>query len=58
MNGDKPVKQVMVPVQLRPRIMGVAHGSIIGGHLGIKKMNDKIDSAFYWAGIQRDVTRF
>ena len=58
MNGGKPVKQVMVPKQLRPRIMEVAHGSIMGGHLGIKKTTDKIQSAFYWPGIQGDVARF
>ena len=40
-NGGKPVKQVMVPKRLRPRIMEVAHGSIMGGHLGIKKTTDK-----------------
>ena len=38
--------------------MAVAHGSIMGGHLGIKKTTDKIESAFYWPGIQGDVTRF
>ena len=57
-HGGKPVKQVMVPKQLRPRIMKVAHGSTMGGHLGIKKTTDKIVSAFYWPGIQGDVTRF
>ena len=38
--------------------MEVAHGSIMRGHLGIKKTTDKIQSAFYWPGIQGDVTRF
>ena len=57
-NGGKLVKQVMVLVQLRPRIMEVAHGSIMRGHLGIKKTTDKIESAFHWPGIQGDVTRF
>ena len=32
--------------------MAVAHGSIIGGYLGIKKTTDKIEGAFYWPGIQ------
>ena len=50
-NGCKPLKQVMVPVQLRSRIMELAHGSIMGGHMGIKKTTDKIQSAFYWPGI-------
>ena len=42
MNGGKPVKQVMVPKQLIPGIMEVAHGSIMRGHLGIKKTTDNI----------------
>lgn len=57
-NGGKPLKQVMVPGKLRRSIMQVAHGSIMGGHMGIKKTTDKIQSAFYWPGIQGDVTRF
>ena len=52
-NNGKPVKQVMVPAPLRRQITEVAHGSIMGGHMGIKK----IRSAFYWPGIQGDVTR-
>ena len=57
-NGGKPLKQVMVPEKLRRPIMEVAHGSIMGGHMGIKKTTDKIQSAFYWPGIHGDVTRF
>ena len=57
-NGGKPLKQVMVPVQLRSRIMELAHGLIMGGHMGIKEMTDKIQSAFYWPGIQGDMTRY
>ena len=38
--------------------MELAHGSIMGGHMGIKKTTDKIQSAFYWPGIQGDVTRY
>ena len=55
--GGRPLKQVMVPVQLRKRIMEllVPHGLIMGGHMGIKKTADKIQSAFYWSGIQGDV---
>ena len=56
-NGGKPLKQVMVPEKLRRPIMEVAHGSIMGGHMGIKKTTDKIQSSFYWPEIQGDVTR-
>ena len=38
--------------------MEVAHGSNMGGHMGIKETTDKIQSAFYWPGIQGDVSRF
>ena len=34
--------------------MELAHGSIMGGHMEIKKTADKIQSAFYWPGIQGD----
>ena len=57
-NGGKLLKQVMVPVQLRNKIMELAYGSIMGGHMGIKKTADKIQSAFYWPGIQGDMTRY
>ena len=57
-NGGKPLKQVMVPVQLRSRIMELAHGSIMGGHMRIKKTTDKIQRASYWPGIQGDVTHY
>ena len=38
--------------------MELAHGSIMGGNMGITKTTDKIQSAFYWPGIQGDVTRY
>ena len=57
-NGRKPLKQVMVPVHLRNRIMELAHGSIMGVLMGIKKTVDKIQSSFYWPGIQGDVTLY
>ena len=57
-NGSKNMKQVMVPVQSRSRVMELAHGSIMGGHMGINKTADEIQSAFYWPGIQGDETRY
>ena len=38
--------------------MEVAHHSIFGGHLGIKKTKDRIQTNFYWPGMQDDVTSF
>ena len=38
--------------------MEVAHDSIFGGHLGIKKTKDRIQTNFYWPGMQGDITSF
>ena len=38
--------------------MSVAHDTITGGHLGIKKTREKIMSNFYWPGIYKDVARY
>ena len=51
-------KQIMVSNTLRMKIMEVAHNSIFGGHLGIKKTKNCIQKNFYWPGMQGDVTSF
>ena len=38
--------------------MEVAHDSIFGGHLGIKKTKVRIQTNFYWPGTQDDITSF
>ena len=51
-------KQIMVPKTLRKKVMEVAHDFIFGGHLGIKKTKNRIQTNFYWPGMQGDVTSF
>ncbi|GFO24248.1 Zinc finger protein [Plakobranchus ocellatus] len=38
--------------------MSVAHDSITGAHLGIRRTRDKVLSNFYWPGVDGDVTRY
>lgn len=57
-SDTKHYKQLVVPEPLRTKVMKIAHDSILGGHLGIKKTLDRILSNFYWPGIQGDVTRY
>ena len=52
------VRQVVLPESLRKYVMSIAHDTITGGHLGIKKTRDKIMSDFYWPGIYKDVARY
>ena len=48
----------MVLKTLRRKVMEVAHDSIFGGHLGIKKTKDRIQINFYWPGMQGDIASF
>lgn len=54
----KPVKQVVVPAELRKPVMDMAHNSIMGGHLGAQKTINKVLGNFYWPGVNGDVTRY
>ena len=51
-------KQIMVPKSLRIRVMEVAHDSIFGGHLWVKKTKDRIQNNFYWPKMHNDVIGF
>ena len=51
-------KQIIVPKSLRIRVMEVAHDSIFGGHLGVKKTKDRIQTNFYWPRMHNDVSKF
>ena len=57
-NTGNTIKQLVVPKQLRNQVMSLAHETMMGGHMGVKKTTDKILSNFYWPGIQADVDRF
>ncbi|GFO50301.1 gypsy retrotransposon integrase-like protein 1 [Plakobranchus ocellatus] len=52
------VKKVVPPKPLREYVMSVAHDSITGAHLGIRRTKDKVLSNFYWSGVDGDVTRY
>ncbi|GFO26819.1 gypsy retrotransposon integrase-like protein 1 [Plakobranchus ocellatus] len=52
------VKHVVLPKPLRECVMSVAHDSIVGAHLGIRRTKDKVLSNFYWPGVDGDVTRY
>ena len=56
--GGANVRQVFLPESLRKYVMSVAHDTITGGHLEIKKTREKIISSFYWPGIYKDVARY
>ena len=56
-NSGKPIRQGMVPTPLQRQLMELAHESVMGGHMGVKKTTDKVKKAFYCTGIQGEVSR-
>ena len=49
------IKQLVLPWQLRPAVLKLAHDIPLAGHLGRKKTADRIVSRFYWPGLYRDI---
>ena len=52
------VRRIMVPSGLRSKIIGVAHDSMVSGHMAVRRTYDRILANFYWPGIWGDVVRY
>ena len=50
--------QLVVPVSFRSAVMQLAHDSLMGGHLGIKKTTQRVLSKFFWPGMTAHIARF
>jgi transposase InsO family protein len=51
-------KQVVVPVGLRERCLGLFHLPKIAGHPGSTKMNSQMRKIFYWPHMAADITHY
>ncbi len=47
MNGGIEIRQVVVPKDLRSQVIELAHSSLVGGHMGIRKTSDRVLSKFF-----------
>ncbi|XP_022095014.1 uncharacterized protein LOC110981615 [Acanthaster planci] len=52
------IRQLVVPQKYRDKVLSLAHDSPLAGHLGVKKMADKLCLSFYWPGVSGDVQRY
>ena len=52
------LKQILVPKDLKKKVMEVAHDTMLAGHMEVKKTEDRILTNFYWSGIHQDVVSF
>ena len=56
--GKVKPKRILVRKDLRKKVMEVAHDTMLAGHIGVKKTEDRILTNFYWPGIHQDVVSF
>ena len=56
--GKKVTLQLVIPEGFREKVLRLAHETLMSGHLGIKKILDRVVSEFFWPGVCGDVARF
>ena len=54
----EPVIQLVVPSDKREQVLKLAHESVWGAHLGIRKTSERIRYTFWWPGLRQCVTHF
>ena len=52
------LKQILVPKDLRKKVMEVTHDTMLARHIRFKKTEDRIQTNFYWTGMHQDVVSF
>ena len=52
------VNQLVLPQQCREKVLSLAHGIPLAGHLGKEKTRKRIMQHFYWPNLYKDVEHF
>ena len=52
------LQQVVLPQQLRKKVITLAHDIVLSGHLGTGKTTKRVMAHFYWPGVTGDVARY
>lgn len=52
--GEEMIEHLVVPKSYYRMVLDLAHGHIVGGHLGLKRMNKRITQRFFWLGLHWD----
>ena len=56
--ADAVVNQLVLPQQCREKVLSLAHGIPLAGHLGKEKTRKRIMQHFYWPTLYKDVEHF
>ena len=57
-DSEEELKQILVPKDLRKKVIEVAHDTMLTGHMCVKKTEDRILTNFYWPRIHQDAVSF
>lgn len=49
------VFQIVIPSSYRFDVLWLAHNHCLAGHLGIRKILDRVLKHFFWPGVKSDV---
>ena len=58
MGGGSEIEQLVLPTLCRKAVLQLAHEIPLAGHLGRKKISQRILQRFYWPSLFKDVTAF
>ena len=56
--GEDAIVQLVVPKELREKVVSLAHDTLLAGHRGPAKTLSRVQQEFYWPGVHEFVTRY
>ena len=56
--GDRSIRQLVLPKDLRAEVLQQLHSSPTAGHLGVNKTLGRVRERFYWVQCSKDVRTF
>ena len=52
------VKQIVLPLTLREKVIALAHDTVMSGHLGVCKTQARVLNHFFWPDVYGDIRRY
>jgi len=56
--GEDAIVQLVVPKELREKVVSLAHDTLLAGHRGPAKTLNRVQQEFSWPGVHEFVTRY
>jgi len=56
--GEDAIVQLVVPQELREKVVSLAHDTLLAGHRGAAKTLSRVQQGFYWPEVHEFLTRY